>query len=1361
MLLSENTTVPRAGDRARAIDTPGGIGQGFALTPAQLGMFADSQVAASRGLNVEQVVCEIDDALDAQMLRDAWEGVTAEFDALRLRFEFRDSGNPTQRVACSAVPPFRCIDWSVRDAASVRQALQEYLDQDRQQGFDLSESPLFRVTMFRLPGAKTVILWTVHHVIIDGASYPMVFDRVLSEVRRMRTGTGVARSPARIPYAAFLTWLEHQDSHSGIEYYRQVLQGFSEPTPLPFAGPPGKASPGQPAGNIERRISDQLTSQLLEMATYAGASLNTVVQLAWGLLLGRYTGRDDVVFGATWSGRQIEFDGSEHVVGPFINTLPVRVDVSGSPDGRAALQALRAQHIASRPYHQTPPGQIKEASELARASTMFRTLVVFERQRPLAVLERGGSGNGACKFWTRSQTGYPLALAAHVEGDALVFELEFDLTLFDAVQANEILDSLVHLLGAMPGALDQGVDLLPVIDPDRLRSMTVGEAGREVVPERPRVIEQILDRGLGSPDAPAICDLEGGELNFGQLRDHLLGVAAGLRDIGVRNGDVVAILIPRSIDAIVAQLAVHCAGGAFLMLDPEFPESRLRYCLEDSGARWLIVNSDTCNAVVDPVARRVDIRELDLPAQAGMAGVGSSPRTAAVASEALSYLIYTSGSTGEPKGVRISEASLANHIAASIELYELRESDRVLQFAAQSFDASIEEIFSTLAAGSTLVLRNDKMASSPRDFFATVGAQRISVLDLPTAFWHQIVHLSDIRPWPDCVRLLIVGGERASPAVLQKFRASGNGHIRWLNSYGPTETTIGSTVYDDSSGDHDADCLPIGRSMPGHSHYLLDDRLRPVPTGVTGQLYIGGAGVALGYHDRGTLTAERFVPHPWRRGAKLYATGDLVRRTPRGNLVFVDRADNQVKVRGFRVELGEIEVKLSQHPLVREAVVIVHEHGEDASTLVGFVESQHAVTPLAIREYLASMLPHYMVPGHIVVDAQLPRTNAGKIDRQALRARGLDQEAQEAAPAPDADSIEWALLKIWSGLLGIPIHDTLADFFEMGGNSLTVMTLFARIERHFGKTLNPVEFLRTPTLKHLAEMIRGESATTNPCLLRMNAGRPDVRPLFLTPGLMGSGTDYVHLVNSLDPSTAAYAFQVRGLRAGEAPHRDLEEAARDYVSCMQEVQPEGPYALAGYSAGCIVAVIIVRLLLARGERVDFVGMIDGIPPPTVKYPSAFTDLRRLESFVRTAAGRVLEILRQANPVRIFWQRGYVAGRRILGHWILGTTDKDATLDQIFVGQKIAFESSHKRVLQAHLSMLMQSDPTPVPIDVVLFRTSLNPLTGPYEDDLGWSRLIRGRIDVEMMPGEHEDLLAARGAPALGERMNRYLAKRAR
>jgi aspartate racemase len=520
--------------------------------------------------------------------------------------------------------------------------------------------------------------------------------------------------------------------------------------------------------------------------------------------------------------------------------------------------------------------------------------------------------------------------------------------------------------------------------------------------------------------------------------------------------------------------------------------------------------------------------------------------------------------------------------------------------------------------------------------------------------------------------------------------------------------------------------------------------------------------VALGYHKRRVLNEERFIPHPWRTGAKLYATGDLVRTTERGNYVYVDRVDHQVKVRGFRVELGEIEARLRQHPSVREAAVVVQQRGGSVPRLVGFVESESDLAPRSLREHVAAALPPYMVPTHLIVDQELPKTSAGKIDRQALAARDLNQQQEDRQPESECDPLELALLEIWSDILGVTVRDSPADFFDLGGNSLLALNLFAVIERRFNKAVNPVAFFRTPTLVHLAEMIRtsaGDESRTP--LLRLVVGSPGVRPLFFTPGVPGRGFHYVHLAQALDATIPVYSLQVRGLRTGEIPHSDTLAAARDYANWIQEVQPKGPYALTGFSAGCIVAIAVADVLLQRGERLDFVGLIDGVPPTTIRFPTPLSSPQRFARFARTTVDRVREILKRPDAPQALWWRGRSAARRVMARWLPGMAHREISVDDLFIGSGVRFTKRDWQLMQAHLSMLMHYKPDPVALDIVLFRSLLDPFEGPYEADLGWSRLVTGRIAIEVFGSRHRDLLGASGAPELGKRINRYLQQRRR
>ena len=800
---------------------------------------------------------------------------------------------------------------------------------------------------------------------------------------------------------------------------------------------------------------------------------------------------------------------------------------------------------------------------------------------------------------------------------------------------------------------------------------------------------------------------------------------------------------------------MHAAGGAFVPLDPQEPQQRIEFVLRDAKVTRLLVSRQTRGRLESGCAIELDVddpareEDLDEPTE----WVFPNPASPA-------YVIYTSGSTGEPKGVCISQGALANHLRAITEQFALVPQDRVLQFMALTFDAALEELIPTLATGATLVLRNDAIVNSARDFFDSVAAENITVLNLPTAFWHQLVQAQHLK-WPSCLRLVVVGGERVSPEAHRRFREADTGHIRWMNSYGPTETTITSTCYDDEEGDHGANGIPIGRPLAGVSHFVLDEHLRLVPPGAAGQLYIGGAGVALGYLYREELTAQRFVAHPFREGARLYATGDRVRRTAAGNYVYIDRLDNQVKVRGFRVELGEIESRLRRHPAVGEAAVVMHKRLAGDASLVGFVTVDGArdVSEELLREHLAAALPAHMVPSRIIISASLPTTPSGKLDRVALAECELAERLDSDAPPSVTDSLLGTLMHIWTNVLGAPVTNTSTSFFDLGGHSLLVVQMFSEIEQRIGRTCSAAAFFKNPTISHLAELLRASTDLDPSGLIQLTQGQPGILPLFLVAGLTGSEMDYVHLVDALSDDVPVYALRLRAFRDSEHPDQTLREAARDLADLMQEAQPRGPYAVAGYSAGGILALVIAEELRARGESTDFVGLIDSAPPNSVPVPSPLTSPRRLVRMLKAGVGRVRELLAGPRALPRIWRRARAAAVRSAARWNVLPIRYELTVDDIFVDMPVKFSDHEIKSMQRYLEAIVGHHFDGMPIDLVLFRTPLDPFEGPHEHDLGWRHVTTGRVIVEQVQGTHSSVLTPVGCQELVRRFEPYLMQR--
>ena len=882
------------------------------------------------------------------------------------------------------------------------------------------------------------------------------------------------------------------------------------------------------------------------------------------------------------------------------------------------------------------------------------------------------------------------------------------------------------------------------------------QCAREQVPPRPSALTCIMGQCDSRPDDLAISDFHGSSVTYGELGQRVRQLAQTLHGYGVRQGDIVAIHVERSIEAIVSMLATHAAGAAFLPLEVNSPTDRRTYMLEDARVRLVLMDGAE-DLDTDVQKLRVD-QELDARFKSSLEELPSDPTPA----DGLAYVIYTSGSTGKPKGVCIEHSSLTNHIVETAAMYSVSPKDRWLQFSSLAFDTAMEDIFASLAHGASLWLRSDDMITSARAFFEAVGKTKQTVTSITTAFWHQLVHSQ--LPWPESIRVVVVGGERLDPGLHAKFRELVDDQVCFINSYGPTEATVACTAYVDAEGDHDSTMLPIGRPMGGASCFVLDENLVPVPPGVAGQLYVGGAGLARGYLYRESLTAERFIVHPFRPNSRLYATGDVVRHTAKGNLVYIDRIDNQVKVQGFRVELGEIETRLRSHQEVEEAVVVPVSLGE-STRLMAFVQSsgQERVNENELQEFVGDTLPAYMVPRRIEVLSELPQAPSGKVDRQALIAMSTGLSTQGLATqnlTEVNDPLHRKLLGIWSEMLKEPISDPRADFFEVGGDSLLAVRLFVEIERELQVQCNPQKFFSDPTVETLAKLIRSNETTDfEAALLPLAEDPADVRPLFFAPTISGRVTDYFHLSDLLKGTAPMYGLQMRGLRDGEEMHDNIRDAAEFYIERMREIQPKGPYSLAGYSAGGTVSLAIAEALHEQGETTDLLLMID-VVPMGINIASPFSSPRRLWRLGRTTIDRIKELFEGEDFFRTLINRGKPALQRLWSRIWPFAKEPDVYVEDVFQRAGMSELTSEEAArMQMHLDTTTDFQPRRHPLNVVLIRSSHDPFEGPFELDLGWKEAVTGNIQVEVVPLRHHDFLDRNHIGLVAEIMKNHLNSR--
>ena len=746
---------------------------------------------------------------------------------------------------------------------------------------------------------------------------------------------------------------------------------------------------------------------------------------------------------------------------------------------------------------------------------------------------------------------------------------------------------------------NRALSSLPLVSPQDHRRM-VDEWNRTAAPFPNRCVHELFSETAARYPSVAAVRFGGRSLSYQEVEQSSDGVAARLAVAGVGRGDVVALSLGRSAEIVVAMLGILKAGAAYVPIEPSYPDERIQSIVDDAGARVMVTSARL-------EGRFIDMCEQVLTVDADAREPEARPRVE-VRPDDLAYVIYTSGSTGPPKGVEISHRGLVNHSTAIAANYALTPGDNLLLSASISFDVAGEQIYPALFTGAEVVVRPDDLFESFSGFNEFVGSERITAAVLPTAFWHEWVRELEIRNAspPPCLRTLSVGTEKALGQSLAAWQRLSEGKVRFFQGYGPTETTITCTMFKHDGSHVDPERpLSIGRPLPNTKIYVLDSQLRPIPLGAAGEVFVGGVGLARGYRNNPELTAARFIPSPFELGERLYRTGDMGRFEPEGDLVFLGRRDFQVKVRGFRVELGEIEQALRLHPEVDEAVVLLRtDYG--APELIGYVVANRADMSVDdLLQFARQRLPEYMVPRTVVPLSSFPQTSNQKVDRRAFPTPPRAARAAKGDEKPRTP-LEKELLDIWQKYVPGPeigVHD---EFFALGGDSLVCIAMLSEVEHRFQRSVPLSQFVARPTVEYLAGLLTGDYVGTS-LVVRIQEGtaRP---PLWVVHPVGGHVVYAQTLRRHMDPSQPIWGLQARGLDGREQPLESVQDMAELYEGLIRAEQPQGPYFVAGPSMGGLIALEIAQRLQRSGQTVAMLAMLDTWGP---RYPRPTSRLVRL------------------------------------------------------------------------------------------------------------------------------------------------------
>jgi amino acid adenylation domain-containing protein/non-ribosomal peptide synthase protein (TIGR01720 family) len=1035
----------------------------YPLSPMQQGLLFHTLLDSASGVYIEQFCCTVHGEIDQSRFQAAWQRAVDRHPALRTSFRHLGLRQPLQIVHRQVRIEFAYWDWRELSHEARQREFEAYLQRDRERGFDLSNPPLMRLALLRIAGDACQVIWTYHHLLLDGWSVPIVLNDVLADYESARDRERVRQMPSR-PYRDFIAWHRGQDLEVAERFWRRALEGFTAPTPLTVDVPNetrlGEMSPHEEAG-IE--LSKTSTDALRSLGRLHQLTLNTFVQAAWGLLLSHYSGQDDVLFGATVSGRQASVPGVESIVGLFINTVPVRLRVRRGESLVRWLHTLQSEQLDTRDYEYCPLSKVQAWSELPAGTPLFESLLVFENYPVDQTLLRRQQGLRVDRARTIERTNYPLTLVV-APGEQLSLRLNYDATRFERATVSRMLGHLEALLEGMIGNADRRVEDVPMLTGAERQQLLVAWNDTHVPYTGSRCVHQMFeDQVARTPDSVALI-FEGHAVTYSALDSWANTLAGRLVTLGVRPNVLVGLFMDRGLEMVAAILGVLKAGGAYVPLPRAYPMQRLRFMLDDCGARLVLTQT---RLAAEVPAGSVTVECVD---GAGVPNVGRSLNpTSGVTGNDLAYVIYTSGSTGRPKGTMIEHASVANYLEWSTRAYRLAEGRGAPVQSSLGFDATITSLILPLLTGRCVVLLPE---AQEVDALGTALASNsdFSLVKLTPAHLRMLVSMVPQDKVPGGTRAFIIGGEALTGNDIEHWRTHAP-QTRLINEYGPTETVVGCCVYEVSEKTPRSGGVPIGRPIANSQLYVLDRRLDPTPVGVPGELYIGGAGLGRGYLNRPDLTAEKFVPNPFSEtpGQRLYKTGDLGQHRLDGELEYLGRRDDQVKLRGFRIELGEIEAVLTRHPNVREAVVLARDESR-GKRLVAYVTSDAQARPtvLDLRTHLQAELPNYMVPAAFVMMDSLPLTANGKVDRHALPTPDGARQELRAPFVPAGTETEEKIAAIWKEAVGIDTIGVDDNFFEVGGDSLIMIEVQWKLQELFGRNVPLAEIFQNPTVRTLA-----------------------------------------------------------------------------------------------------------------------------------------------------------------------------------------------------------------------------------------------------------------------------------------------------
>ncbi|EGJ29281.1 MULTISPECIES: non-ribosomal peptide synthetase [Moorena] len=1288
------------------------------------------QLEQSRSVYNEQTALHLRGCVDVTILEQVLTEIVNRHQVMRSNVKMVD-GSPVMVISPHLKITLPIFDLQQLTEPEQFAQLQQLAVEEAQLPFDLAEGLLLRVSLLRLAEEEHVLLLTIHHIIWDGWSMAVFIEELSALYSAFYSQQPSPLPELPIQYRDFASWQRQWFTGEVLEnqlnYWKQQLAGIPALLELPTDRPRPPVQTHQ-GSSLDFEVNGELTEKLKALSQASGATLYMTLLAAWATLLYRYSSQEDIAIGSPIANRTRP--EMEPLIGFFANIIVLRNDLSGNPSFLELLARVRSCAMDAYANQDVPCEQLVEVLKPERSlshSNLFQVMFVFQQaqiqKQELAsfTLTPLSLKSAIAKF--------DLTLLMEETGSGIEAKLEYNSDLFDQPTIVRIVGHFQTLLEGIVANPQAQVSTLPLLTAVERQQLLVEWNNTDSDYPQDKCVHQLFEQQVEkTPDAVAVvCD--GEQLTYKQLNQRANQLAHHLLSLGVRPEALVGICVERSIEMVVGLLGILKAGGAYVPLDSNYPAERLSYILADSGVEVLLTQQELLSSLPSHTARVVcldsDWGTIEQHTQDNLElGVGS---------DNLAYAIYTSGSTGQPKGVLVEHKNVVRLFAATQSWYHFNANDVWTNFHSIAFDFSVWEIWGALFYGGRLVIVPYWISRDPQSFYDLLCSENVTVLNQTPSAFRQLIQVeqSNNTQAQLNLRLVIFGGEALDLQSLKPwFEQYGDKSPQLVNMYGITETTVHVTYRPLTINDLNSNGSAIGCPIPDLQMYILDENLQPVPIGVTGQMYVGGAGVTRGYLNREHLNNERFIPNPFnhKQESRLYKTGDLARYMPNGDIEYKGRIDNQVKIRGFRIELGEIEAVLGQHPAVGETVVVTRKDQSDQKRLVAYIvsEQEEELTSSQLRQFLKQKLPDYMIPSGFVFLEKLPLTANGKVDLRALPELDTSNRPQEAGFVSPRNSLELQLSQIWCNLLNVHPVGVKDNFFDLGGHSLLAVDLMARIKEQFGTDLPLATLFTEPTIENQASLLVNttENQSSSPLVPINKVG--NLPALFCVHPVGGNVLCYAELARYLGDNQPFYGLQSPGLFGESEPLTRIEDMASCYIETLQTIQPVGPYYLGGWSNGGIIAWEMAQQLSAAGEDVALLALIDSYSPVAIDRPEQ-VDEQMLASSLAKDLGSVFGT-ELSIAVEELKQGGL---EEQLQHILREAKGLNILPPEIGIEQMRKLFG----VFQANLMAMYRYQPQPYSGRIALFCAR-----ELEAEDRGWHELAVGGLETYRIPGDHYTMM---------------------